>query len=222
MMGIENTMDITEIVLKLLLAVALGGLIGLEREISHKPAGFRTNILICTGSAMVMILSGLVLQEGGVGVGDLSRIAAAVITGIGFIGAGSIIQAQGIVVGLTTAATLWAVAGLGLVIGAGYHMIALIYAGIIMLTLIILRLFEGRFLSKPHYQFEIKTPLPGQVSMEVKKLALHHGIRFKKIRHTKEGDLSLIFFSFVASEEIEQKFHRNLMDVKDITEITIE
>ena len=221
-MGIENTMDITEIVLKLLLAVALGGLIGLEREISHKPAGFRTNILICTGSTMVMILSGLILQEGGVGVGDLSRIAAAVITGIGFIGAGSIIQAQGIVVGLTMAATLWAVAGLGLVIGAGYHIVALLYAGIIMLTLIILRLFEGRFLSKRSYQFEIKTLLPGHVTMEVKKIALHYGIRFKKIRYTKEGERASIFFSFPASEEIEQKFHRDLMDVKDITEITIE
>jgi len=87
-------MDITEIVLKLLLAVALGGLIGLERESSHKPAGFRTNILICIGSTMAMILSGLLL-EGQEGSGDFTRIAAAVITGMGFIGAGSIIQARG-------------------------------------------------------------------------------------------------------------------------------
>jgi len=139
MFGIESTMDITGIVLKLLLAVALGGLIGMERESSHKPAGFRTNILICLGSTMVMILSGLLLdgQEGG----DYTRIAAAVITGMGFIGAGSIIQARGLVMGLTSAATLWAVAGLGLVIGAGFFIIALIYAEVIILTLIIFRVF---------------------------------------------------------------------------------
>ena len=101
MFGIESTIDITEIVLKLLLAVALGGLIGMERESSHKPAGFRTNILICIGSTMVMILSGLLL-EGREGGGDYTRIAAAVITGMGFIGAGSIIQARGLVMGLTS------------------------------------------------------------------------------------------------------------------------
>jgi len=72
-------MNIIEITLKLLLAVALGGLVGLERETSQKPAGFRTNILICVGSAMMMILSGLVLGAEGT---DLTRIAAGVITGI--------------------------------------------------------------------------------------------------------------------------------------------
>ena len=114
-------MDIASIALKLLLAVALGGLIGLERESSQKPAGFRTNILICTGSTMMMILSSLILGQGEATAGDFTRVAAAVITGMGFIGAGSIIQARGAVYGLTTAATLWTVAGLGLVIGAGFY-----------------------------------------------------------------------------------------------------
>ena len=76
-------MNILEITLKLLLAVGLGGLIGLERETSQKPAGFRTNILICVGSTMVMIASGLILQGREGGGGDLTRIAAGVITGIG-------------------------------------------------------------------------------------------------------------------------------------------
>lgn len=119
-----------------MLAVALGGIVGLERESSQKPAGFRTNVLICVGATMMMVLSRLILQ-GKEGNGEsLSRIAAGVITGIGFIGAGTIIQARGSVLGLTTAATLWAVAGLGLVIGAGYYWIAIIFAALILLTLL--------------------------------------------------------------------------------------
>ena len=95
-------MNLIEILLKLVLAVALGGLVGLERETSQKPAGFRTNILICVGSAMMMILSGLILGGNAESGTDLTRIAAGVITGIGFIGAGTIIQARGSIVGLTT------------------------------------------------------------------------------------------------------------------------
>jgi len=221
MFGIESTMDITEIVLKLLLAVALGGLIGMERESSHKPAGFRTNILICLGSTMVMILSGLLLegQEGG---GDFTRIAAAVITGMGFIGAGSIIQARGMVLGLTTAATLWAVAGLGLVIGAGFYIIALIYAAVIILTLIIFRVFENRFLTKTLFHYHLKTAAPMQVIMDVKKMALHEGIRFKEIKYKKEEEMALISLIFPSTEESEQKFYKGLINHKDIFEITVD
>ena len=106
-------MDILETFLKFILAIALGGIIGLEREASQKPAGLRTHILICVSASMMMVLSRLLLAGKGDVSGDLLRIAAAVITGMGFIGAGTIIQAQGSVHGLTTAATLWTVAGLG-------------------------------------------------------------------------------------------------------------
>ncbi len=220
MFGIESTMDITEIVLKLLLAVALGGLIGLERESSQKPAGFRTNILICIGSTMMMILSGLLL-EGQAGGGDFTRIAAAVITGMGFIGAGSIIQARGMVLGLTTAATLWAVAGLGLVIGAGFFIIALIYAAVIILTLIIFRVFEDRLQTKTLYRYRLKTAAPMQVIMDVKKMALHEGIKFKEIQYKKEEEMALISLTFPSTEESEQKFQQDLINHKDITEITV-
>ncbi len=221
MFGIESTMDITEIALKLLLAVALGGLVGLERESSHKPAGFRTNILICIGSTMMMILSGLLLegQEGG---GDFTRIAAAVITGMGFIGAGSIIQARGMVLGLTTAATLWAVAGLGLVIGAGFFIIALIYAAVIILTLIIFRVFEDRFLTKILYRYRLKTAAPMQVIIDVKKIAFREGIKFKEIKYKKEEKIALISLAFPSTEESEQKFHQGLINHNDITEITVD
>lgn len=114
-----------DLALKLALAVVLGGTIGLEREISGKPAGLRTNILICLGATMLMDLSihlgllGIAQSDGRYG--DPARLAAQVVSGIGFLGAGTIMQARGAVVGLTTAATIWVVAAIGLVLGAGFY-----------------------------------------------------------------------------------------------------
>ena len=131
-------MNIADILIKLGLALLLGGAIGIEREISHKPAGFRTNVLICLTSAMLMILSGLMS-----GPDSMMRIAAGIITGVGFLGAGAIIQSRGSVHGLTTASVIWAVAGLGIVIGAGYYAAATLFASIVVLTLIVFRKVEA-------------------------------------------------------------------------------
>ena len=214
-------MSLIEITLKLLLAVALGGLIGLERESSQKPAGFRTNILICIGATMMMVLSGLIFQGKEGSDNNLTRIAAGVITGIGFIGAGTIIQAGGIVVGLTTAATIWAVAGLGLVIGAGYYWIAIIFAGIIILTLVIFRQFEGQFLKKSLYQYNIKTKYSKDTLINIKKLALHEGLKFRELKLRKEENFSIIDLSFLTTEEKEQKFNQSLLNLEEILEIKI-
>lgn len=101
----------------------LGGVIGLEREISGKPAGLRTNILICVGAALLTDVS-ITIVRGPTGalVGDPSRLAAQIITGIGFIGAGTIMQASGTITGLTSAATIWVVCAIGITVGAGYYM----------------------------------------------------------------------------------------------------
>ena len=99
-----------------------GGAIGLEREIHGKPAGLRTNILICVGSALLMDLSVSIGVQNGVRFGDPARLAAQVVSGIGFLGAGTIMQARGAVIGLTTAATLWVVAAIGLTVGAGNYL----------------------------------------------------------------------------------------------------
>lgn len=100
---------------ELLIATLIGGLIGLERELSGKPAGLRTNILICVGAALLTDLS---LRIGGEGA-DAARLAAQIVSGIGFLGAGTIIQSRGAITGLTSAATLWVVAALGIAVGAG-------------------------------------------------------------------------------------------------------
>jgi len=135
-------MDIGGIMLKLLLAVLFGGAIGIERETSHKPAGLRTNILICASATMMMILSQLSVGGKDLG-GEAMRIAAGVITGVGFLGAGAIIQSRGAVHGLTTASTIWAVAVLGLVLGAGYYLPAAVFTAVIIVTLVLLRKVEA-------------------------------------------------------------------------------
>lgn len=215
-------MSLTEVILKLILAIALGGFVGLERESSHKPAGFRTNILICVGATMMMVLSGLILQGKEGSTSDLTRIAAGVITGIGFIGAGSIIQARGSIVGLTTAATLWAMAGLGLVIGAGYYVIAAVFTALIILTLVIFGRFEDLYLKKSLSVYHFKTKYSKDILVNLKKLGFHEGIKFNEISLKKEGHAAVIDLSFQTTEIKEQKFNQSLLNMTEITEIKIE
>ena len=128
-------------------AALCGGLIGLERELKQKPAGFRTNILICVGSAMYMAIGVLLLPSAHAVSGfDPTRIAAQVVTGIGFLGAGCILQ-QGLrVTGLTTAATIWVVAAIGLVAGSGFPLLAVMVALLVLATLAVLEPIERRML----------------------------------------------------------------------------
>lgn len=169
-------MDIIEVVLKLVLAIALGGLIGLEREASQKPAGFRTNILVCVGSAMMMMLSVMIIQNKGGTTDTLVRMAAGVITGIGFLGAGTILHARGTIAGLTTASTIWVVAGLGLVIGAGYYVPAIIFTALTMATLVLFRRVEESYLRRAQFHYHVKFKQRPYILSSLRKLALHHGI----------------------------------------------
>lgn len=123
-------------------AAVCGAIIGIERELKAKPAGFRTNILICLGAAMYMAVGLLVVHAGGETGTDASRIAAQVVTGIGFLGAGCIIQERGQVRGLTTAATIWVVAAIGIIAGAGFPLLAFVGALLVVTTLALLRVVE--------------------------------------------------------------------------------
>lgn len=142
-------MDFVEIILRLLLALIMGGIIGAERQLHRKAAGFRTHILVCVGSALMMLVSIFIYftfrDETTI---DPGRVAGHVISGIGFLGAGTIIVTRGSVRGLTTAATLWATAAVGLAIGCGFYLAALITTMIIILSLICLEAFEKKFLLK--------------------------------------------------------------------------
>jgi uncharacterized membrane protein YhiD involved in acid resistance len=140
------------LLLKLLLATLLGGAIGFEREIAGKPAGLRTNILICVGAALFTHLSISIAQIGftpdGRPYGDTTRIAAQIVSGIGFLGAGAILHAHGAVVGLTTAATIWVVAAVGAAIGAGAYVEGVGTSVLIILVLVGLRPVERNLLNR--------------------------------------------------------------------------
>ena len=120
-----------ELLLQLGLATLLGGAIGLERELGGKPAGLRTNILICIGSALYTQLSLAMVPAGA----DASRVAGQIVTGVGFIGAGTILHARGAVVGLTSAATIWVVAAIGVALGARHYPEALLSTVIVLVVL---------------------------------------------------------------------------------------
>ena len=126
-------------------AAVCGAVIGLERELKGKPAGFRTNILICLGSAIYMTVGLLLVRASGTNF-DPTRIAAQVVTGIGFLGAGCIIQAGRRVTGLTSAATIWVVASIGLVAGAGFPLLAFISSWMVVITLAVLGDDRKRYL----------------------------------------------------------------------------
>lgn len=140
------------VLVKLLLATLLGGAIGLERELAGKSAGLRTNILICIGAALFTQLSLDVARVGvtpdGRPYGDPGRIAAQIIAGVGFLGAGAIVHGGGAIVGLTTAATIWAVAAVGMAVGAGAYVDAIGSTALIVVVLVGLRPLEAALLRK--------------------------------------------------------------------------
>src|SRR2546427_1912373 len=140
------------IALKLLLAAVLGGVIGLERELRDKPAGLRTNILICVGSTLFMSISTKVAEVLG---GDPTRIAAQIISGIGFLGAGVVLHSHGFVLGLTTAATIWVVAGVGMALGSGMYLVALFATAMSLLTLYFLSFVEDRIQGRRSYSYAL-------------------------------------------------------------------
>lgn len=140
-------MALQDIVIRLGLAILAGGVIGAEREAMHRPAGLRTHILVAVGAALIMLLGEYTfsLYEGRTNL-DPTRLGAQVISGIGFLGAGTIMREGLTVRGLTTAASLWAVACLGLTAGAGFYAATLIGAAIILLTLYALERIQSRLI----------------------------------------------------------------------------
>jgi putative Mg2+ transporter-C (MgtC) family protein len=136
-------------VLSIVLATVLGAAIGVERELSGKAAGLRTNLLICLGAAVFTIISRE--MAAGTAGGSVTRIAAQIVTGVGFLGAGAIIQDRAGVHGLTTAATIWLVASIGMACGARFYQLAAVAAAIAIVVLIGL----GK-LVKPLEQYRMK------------------------------------------------------------------
>lgn len=179
---------LAEVTLRLLLSVALGGVIGYERENTNRPAGFRTHILVCVGAALVMITSEYIFEKY-IGLTDLdpTRLGAQVVSGIGFLGAGTIIRDGFNVRGLTTAASLWAVSCVGIAVGAGFYGGAVVATVFVFLTLITLKKAERLFSRRNRYRtFIIETDnSPGRVGavtglleqyeIDIKNMQLYKG-----------------------------------------------
>ena len=179
-------MSLLEITLRLLLSVAIGGAIGYEREQKNRPAGFRTHILVCVGAAVIAMIE----QSSGLNIKiDGGRLTAQVISGIGFLGAGTIIRDNGSVKGLTTAASLWVVACLGLGAGYGLYTISVLSSIAVFGVLVSLKSFENKFFDK------VKV-LSLQVSYDDKAEMLHfltdffnaNSIKIKNIEFVLEED----------------------------------
>jgi len=128
-MVVELTSAAVEPIARLIVAAILGAVVGLERQLTNKPVGLRTYMLVSLGAALFTVISTLEFQ------GDSARIAGGIVTGIGFLGAGSIIATRGQVHGVTTAASLWAVAGIGLAAGSGNYLLAIVAAILVFLIL---------------------------------------------------------------------------------------
>jgi putative Mg2+ transporter-C (MgtC) family protein len=188
-----------EPLIRLVLAALLGGLVGLEREIRGRQAGFRTNLLVALGCALLMIVSISFAYhpwphspQFNVNV-DPARIAYGVMTGIGFLGAGVIIKQGGEVRGLTTAAGLWCVAAIGLASGAGLYLIALIASVLVLAALWFLNYVE-KFLPRVHYRIvTLRRPwCPGIIHETVKLIEDHDHLSVHDVSFQRQADLSIV------------------------------
>ncbi len=165
---IGKAMDTLTVLVRLSVSFVLGGIIGLERESHRRPAGLRTHILVATGSCLITLVSiysaNVASPLGGSAV-DPTRIAANIITGIGFLGAGTILRDGMTVRGLTTAASLWVVAGMGLAVGFGFYAGAAAVAALVALSLVYLDRIEVKYIeSKGHRLSMVLEDRPGMLA----------------------------------------------------------
>lgn len=182
------------VAVKLLVAVVCGGAIGFERELSRKPAGLRTNVLICVGAALFMIVSRHI--GGGAPYTDPARLVAQVVTGIGFIGAGVILQARGSISGLTTAATIFIVSAVGITIGEGMFTIALMATVLIIVVLVLLRRVERSLVRRRRlFHYLLKTTDAPQALARLFDLLESEGLRMDdfSVKDLDEGHHELRF-----------------------------
>ncbi|BAS27595.1 MgtC/SapB family protein [Limnochorda pilosa] len=179
-----------ELMVRLGLAAVLGGLVGLERESHGRPAGFRTHLLVALGSALVMLVSVYPFERfRGLGFSvDPTRIAAQVVSGIGFLGAGTILREGANVRGLTTAASLWVVAGIGLAVGSGYYLGALLTTALVVIALFWLNRLEFRFIRTDHAVVAVRIlDSPGRLAA-VSGVMARHGLNIRGVEIEQEDD----------------------------------
>ncbi|MGM9773929.1 MAG: MgtC/SapB family protein [Candidatus Egerieousia sp.] len=217
-----NSID-WEILLRLLVAGVLGVIVGLEREYRAKEAGYRTHFLVCVGSALLMIVSkygfedviGKYADNPNVRV-DLARIAAQVVTGIGFIGAGTIILRKQVVRGLTTAAGIWAISGVGLAVGAGMYMVATVATILILIGLEFLgKLFRGLGVRSIAIELTAKNKEASDKIAEFLSNETYKIISYERSVAGSEILISVVLK--IIKKEDERMFFASLQNINDVT-----
>ena len=182
---------------RVLMACAMGAVIGMEREWRHKASGLRTNILICMGSALFTILSGVLAGQASPNRG---QVASNIVQGIGFLGAGLILHTRSRVLGLTSAATVWVVAALGMACGAGLYVEAAIATGIVYCSLRFIGLMESRATWKRYVMlYEVRGADEKTMFAEVLSVLDKGHIRLNIVDRDKLGDMERVTFAVSAS-----------------------
>ncbi len=218
-MGIPN--EVIEITIRIILSAILGGIIGIERESVNRPAGFRTHILVALGSTIVMLTNiYLVSIVHTVNVAP-GRFGAAVISGIGFLGAGTIIKEGSAVKGLTTAASLWATACIGITLGAGMYFIALISTFIVFITLELFPKFEDKMfkykISILHIEIKDKTYLE-----DISQILNQHNITTLSLNMKQEEEKIIIDYKIKCSKKLDfTKISKDFL-IKGVININVE
>ncbi len=211
-------MSFDQDLLSLFVALTLGAFIGLERELSDKAAGLRTNILICVGSCLFAILSRTLATAAGT---DVTRIAAQIVSGIGFLGAGAIMRDGEQVTGLTTAATIWVVAAIGVTVGFGFYALAAVTA---VMTLVVQGVFPHLDTMidelRQRHTFKITSDLDDEGLEAIKTIFRNADVKVLRRKLMKRANL---YYSewYVAGPRLEQKnVVRMLLDNKHVRELT--
>src|SRR5215831_18720685 len=206
----------SSIALKLVLAVILGGIIGIERESRDKPAGLRTNVMICIGSTLFMSISTKVAQMLG---GDPTRIAAQIITGIGFLGAGAVLHSHGFVLGLTTAATIWVVAGVGMALGSGMYTVAVFTTGMSLITLYFLSFIEDKIQGRRSYSYSLVVTELNQALAFINRVLQESSVAAASFNFKKKADHYRVWFNLLIPRDTNLKIIQRLSAIPEITQV---
>ena len=180
----------------------LGGIIGIEREIRDKPAGLRTNILICVGSTLFMSISTKVAELLG---GDPTRIAAQIISGIGFLGAGAVLHSHGFVLGLTTAATIWVVAGVGMALGSGMYLVAVFATAMSLVTLYFLAFVEDKIQGRKSCSYALVVTDLNQAIASINRVLQESSVEAASFNFNKQAGHYRLWFNLFVPRETNQR-----------------
>ena len=207
-----------EILLKIVAAVIFGGLVGLEREHHSKAAGLRTHIILCVGATLITIVSIQMSRDlGNERLTDPTRIAANIVTGIGFLGGGAILRMGATVKGLTTAACIWTVTGVGMALGAGYYFPAALVILTVLLTLHFLARFEDVFLMRKELRAMTLTAQSSpDILGSIEKVLSENDVTIKSIEVSKELNEPNVEVRALASVPDRINFNRLSNEVLEI------